>query len=567
MTLRSAVLATAGIMLAWRGGDDCRPVLPRTGPTSRLILLDVLKESSRSHHPEAQSALQAITCLQGLVNRDDEVKIYLLNFPWRLHWDWERKAAREIPGWKHPARAALDDGLVPFPAAAAELDPGKEYPALHWLLKRYVGRLKGKALCPESGGKTRSGALAAAVNACTFEGALPLTGKLDAWARAEGFDLPLLADLREMDNARAFQWSAGRYLKDPRRNRALAGYLGDIGSNSPIMNDYFVATGTFCYFLHTETKNDPDAADVHYDVIADPKHYPPGTVHVGPVEGGNAIQRLQRRGHTVVCGFLANASVTSSLPARPEAYPPARAEARPVDPKGLYLAWEIEDDGDGFDVLSLSMYSRLRCDAAFGKIPGGVRVNPYLIDLFPSLFGWFAGRPQTDVIASMNDGGASLTKGGQAGWVRTYRHYLDHSNGSIGIVNFFGIYRQPFLLELEIPFIIAGYLGEPKGPEWQVWDNRARTVHTTILGSGSNQRGIDETLANAWSGLKDDGRPAFFLCRSKESAVRVKERMEQLLASPPAGRKVYWLTPGDLAATYRAWRPEPEVKRAPRRSP
>ncbi|MCH5377255.1 MAG: hypothetical protein JJ992_25105, partial [Planctomycetes bacterium] len=167
----------------------------------------------------------------------------------------------------------LDDGLLPFPATTAKLDPGKKYPALSCLLSRYKAVPKGKVLCPEAG-KSTSGPRAAAVNACTFEDVLPLTDKLDAYVRGEGVELPLMADTRTMDEMAAFDWSVSRYMSHPKRNRQLLGFQGDIGRNTPIMVDYFVATGTFCYFLDTESINDPEPEDAKFGVLADAKHYP-----------------------------------------------------------------------------------------------------------------------------------------------------------------------------------------------------------------------------------------------------------------------------------------------------
>ena len=308
--------------------DDYQPpVMRKTGPTEKIIVLDIARDWQGQDNKEAQSAMLAIACLQGLVNRDSKTKIYLTNWPWRLGWDWPTTKAKD-PNWKHPGEAALDDGLLPFPHTRATLDEGKKFPALSWMLQNYGKVVKGKVLCPDSNGTDASGARAAAVNVCTFEGALPLTEQLDEYAQAEGFKWPLIADTREMDNEKAMEWSIARYMDHPKRNQSLVAYLGDIGSNAPTMNDYFVATHTFAYFLRTPTINEPDPLDRLYDVITDVKYYPQGTPHIGPLEGGRAIQRLQGRGHTAVVGFVTNASVTSSIPLQPETPKTPRIRAR-----------------------------------------------------------------------------------------------------------------------------------------------------------------------------------------------------------------------------------------------
>ncbi len=545
-----------------------RPVLPKTSPTREILVVDVLDDWRKHESSEAHSVLLAIACLQGLVNRDAQTKIYLVNFPWRLWWDWSLPARREKvrhwsygttadiarKEWVHPARAAIHDGLIPFPATVAKLDTSKKFPALSFLFKHFGSKVKGKVLCPEMKGTHNGGARAAAVNACTFESALPVAPCIDAYLQAEGAVLPAVADTRGMDNTQALQWSAKRYMNAERRNRTVVGYCGDIGGNAPIMYDYFVATGTFAYFLYTETINEPDPADHLYDLLTDAKYYPPGTVHIGPVEGGHAIQRLQKRGHTVVCGYLGNASVTSSIPTRPKTFAPASSTAQSVEKNACYIAWELHDDGDALDVVAQSMYSMLRCDPNFGKVAGGVRVNPYLIDLFPTMFAWYAARPNTEIIASMNDGGASYTKAGQQNWAKNYRCYIDQSNGAIGIVNFFGIVKQPFLAQLNIPFIIAGYLGSSEPSRWSLFGNPVHTVHCTILGPGDNdKKSFCDNLGSTIEELINETQPLFLLCRAKVTPARVKSTMDLIRRQIGDKHKVVWLKPGDLAATYRQW--------------
>ena len=108
--------------------DDYQPpVMRKTGPTEKIIVLDISRDWQNQDTKEAQSAMQAIACLQGLVNRDAKTKIYLTNWPWRLGWDWPTTKAKD-PNWKHPGEAALEDNLLPFPHTRATLDEGKSFP-------------------------------------------------------------------------------------------------------------------------------------------------------------------------------------------------------------------------------------------------------------------------------------------------------------------------------------------------------------------------------------------------------------------------------------------------------
>ncbi len=557
-------VATGNIMAK---ANPYPPVMRKTGPTEKIIVLDVARDWRGHDQKTAQSALQAIACWQGLINRDAKTKIYLTNWPWRLHWKWLEKAAKQ-PNWKHPAEAALDDGLLPFPHQCASLEADEKFPALRWMLGNYGNVVKGKVLCPDANGAETSGARAAAVNVCTFEGALPLTETLDEYVEAQGLKWPLVADTRGMDNEQALEWSMARYMDDPRRNSTLVAYIGDIGSNAPMMNDYFVATHTFAYFLRCQTLHDAEPEDRLYDRITDVQHYPQGTPHIGPLEGGKAIQRLQKRGHTPVVGFVSNASVTSSIPLQSENFAPTPFEAQAIDSNGLYIAWEVHDDGDAPDVMCNTMYADLRADPQTGTFPAGIRINPYLIDWFPTQFGWFAGLDNTDIVTSMNDGGASYTAAGQALWVETYRNFIARSNGSIKIINFFGHEKQPFIEELGPPMVIAGYYGAPQGPQWSLYENGARTVHVIEWGPAQNGAEVypllHEKVREVTQDKANEGRPIFLMCRSKDLPAQLKTDMERLKQEAFIEREITWLRPGNLGATVKQWlldAPPSEAKR------
>ena len=58
--------------------------------------------------------------------------------------------------------------------------------------------------------------------------------------------------------------------------------------------------------------------------------------------------------------------------------------------------------------------------------------------------------------------------------------------------------------------------------------------------------------------MPPDGKPVFLLCRPKERADAIKAHMESLIADSSIRRQIYWLKPGDLAATVRAWLLEQE---------
>jgi hypothetical protein len=118
--------------------------------------------------------------------------------------------------------------------------------------------------------------------------------------------------------------------------------------------------------------------------------------------------------------------------------------------------------------------------------------------------------------------------------------------------NLFGTDRQSFLEELNVPFIIAGYLGEAAPSHWTLWNNSAATVHATILGR-DKERDIYPVLTKVLQESRKRAQPFFVLCRSKEAPTVVQARMARLRTEPFLQRKIYWLKPSDLAATARIW--------------
>ncbi|RMD83414.1 MAG: hypothetical protein D6820_02345 [Lentisphaerae bacterium] len=527
-------------------------ILPKTGPTAVVLTLSVLDDWQGKPEGEAQSVLLAITCLQGLINRCSPNKVYLLDFPYRLHWQHPRESGEF--GGVHPAQALLDDGLIPFVQETIHPCQDSRYPALELLLRQFGSLVEAVVLIPDCRNVNDpefGGARAAGINACTFEAALPVTETLWEFVRGLGFELPLLADLRGMDEEDALRWSMRRYLHHPQRNRQIIGFFGDIGTNAPMMIDYFVSTHTFCYFLHSASKHDLEPADDWLRQLCSKDYYPPATVHVGPVEGARVIQRIQRQGHTVVCGFLPNASVTSSIRLDPSSYEPVCASSSSQLPAegDILLAWETANDGDALDVLSMRMFGELRLDDMAGEFPCSFRVNPYLLDLFPTLYRWYTqlGGRNSHIVASLNDGGASYTEAGQRQWTANYQRLLAAANGSIDAVNFFGVGEFPFLEPLNVSLIITGYMGQPEASRWHLYQNQARTVWCTITGALKEEAIYDavrKVVAERQEG------PLFLLARTKLGPAGAAEYTRSLVREF-GDRQFRIMHPIDLALAWR----------------
>lgn len=549
------------LLVSLSAGEDYQPMLTKLNPPEKIIVVDVSKETkSRSGFGIAA------VCMQGLINRNGATKVYLTGVPIRVY------GIPKLPDDpRNVQQMFLDDGLIPFPRETAELDEGLEYPGLSYLVENFGHLLSGKVAYAGRGGtkSSRAGGVMAAVNVCTFESALPVTPEVDAFLQAQGIELKPVVELPEMDNIEATRWSMARYLDHPKLNQRAIGF--GPGLATPAMLDYWVATHSFVYMLRGDVPE--EAAFIPELLNAD--NFPQGIPNMGPVEGVRSIDYIEASGYSSVCGEIPNASLTSSIPTQSERFvTPPKPKALPIDPNGAYIAFN-GPDGDAMDFCLFFGYLGMRNDPALGKVPVGLRINPYAMDLFPSIVEWYTkiNPDLVDVIPSMNDGGFPLTDPGADYWNRTYDHYIQSANGNFQVLHFLGTYPDNnfYRMTKEFPAIMAicGYQGgdEKTHSNWLVRDNDARTVYVDLIGRrgekyaevGDASDSVNyELVRQGLTDPADRDRPLFMMVRfASESGMNaftlVQATMDRLNADPSVKRTLYFVPPRDLAATYRAW--------------
>ncbi len=568
-------------------GNEYKPVLPKADPTEKVIVLDITPEkgdSSDGMKLRVFDMLETLTALQGLANRENLEKVYLLGMPVRIFFLPESAEGQPVNSSKagpgDPGREMLENGMIPYPKTYPKLDRSKEYPALAWMLKRYQDRVKGLVLIPTSNKEENVGARAAGVNACTFEGLLPVCDSVHDFIKNEGYDFPVRYDLRKMNNIEAFHWSLEKYIDAPDRSLQVIGY-GPQGANPPIMNDYWVVNKVYCYFLcgimRRDTEEDKKRHRKEIAVLSkllNKKHYPKGTVNIGDSEGPHLIPDIQDLGYTVVCGHIPNASVTSSIPTDPSTFEPApEAKALDVDPNGVYITFN-GNDGDAIDFNIYIQYKNLLHDpAAKQGVPMAWKVNPYFIDLFPTWYAWHTRqyRDTVDLTISFNDGGCPKDPEGYVEWLRQLKHYIANSNGSLRIMNYFGPFRirnctrgimKDVSQQTDLLYIFRAYQGFGKPPAWFVAND---TVFSNqVGGAGQTPQSLADEIAKHINAAPA-GRPIFFMARLGVDHERdlnarrgtipftmAKEIMDVLKADPSVKRKLYFVPPRDLAATVKA---------------
>ncbi len=448
-------------------------------------------------------------------------------------------------------RAAPSRVLRPTREAA------RRFPALDWLLREHGPLLRGAILTPP---RTREheGSIAAATTACAFEDAMALTPELAEALRADGWDLPVLGDTRGLDNLAALRWTLGRYAHDLRRCTRLMGFTH--GGRPTYMVDYWVATRSLCFYLDARLAD--EAAS--FAEILRPDIVPPGTILYGDVEGTYARRVTQQLGYTVSAGDLCNLSVTSSIPSDPaKLRRPSAPCAAPLDPDAVYVSWN-GFDGDCPIGVGAFGFLALREAPPDADAPFGIWFHPHMLDLFPTMAQWWSerGHGQLDIVASLNDGGvAPWTEAGRTGWRESYRSVLQRANGLFQVFNVFyeteDNVQEVLAGPLDWPFVILGYNCEHYLPEegatrWKLLGNTVYCNQGCRGGGTAGANAIRAAIAGTHAGT-----PAFVMAkqwgphgRFLESAT---EAMRALQADPPPGRRLVFLPPRDLAATWRTW--------------
>lgn len=595
-----------------------RPQLLKAGPPpTRLVVLDLTADKAGGEeigvspgfdrakannakkqyrmypfYSEAKEALGTHACLQGLINRRGGEKVYFTSFP--IRWLWDGDAGG--PG--NASKDILAQNLIPVPREdrTAELShapyTGKQYPALLWLLDHYVANkqvpVRGKIIAPAATGFDVNMAICAAITASGFEDGLFVSEKTLPFLEANGWGddkLPVLFDLRGKSNLEAARWVIERYGSRADLNKTLAIVQDNGGDlNVPAWFDYIAATRTLAFFLRT-AETGPEK-DLYQDLLVgpDPKNprFPYGTLMIGGVENQkDGIQLLERMGYNPTYGHLPNASVTSALETDPAQFRPAAKRAPlTIDPNGAYIAYN-EADGDALD-FTLTMFKHLLRDPAAGQAPLGFRVNPLLIDLFPTLFEWFTKcHPHnTDLVMSMNDASSPYTPEGEAFWRARYKYYFEHCNGAMAILNHFNPWRPAVDNAFRIGkpegiqplMIIAGHIN-PAGQD-STLEVRQGVVYARpgVSDEGfiegkpwdapeCSEKRIQHEIGNIKAHLANNakpGEPLFIMERGWISTgARTPgdafETMKRLRADKSITRNPHFVTPGQLATTFAAY--------------
>lgn len=535
------------------------PLLPKTPLASKVIVVDMKDDLAETVPDErwnfAKEALAVSTVIQGIVNRTSTTKLYFIHTP----QEHNRKA--------YPADLwQLEDGMIPVPHENAVLPVGKKFPGLSYILANYRKYVKGKVIYPGLTSSVCDGAVAAALTVAGIKDAIPVSDRIDEYIKAEGFDFPIVEKIDFKSNIEAFDWALKNYLR-PETTRKFVGHHAATsfgGDQVPIFWDYFVASRAFVFCLNGNRPT--EKAKIRE--LLNSRNYPPGTPVLGiPVDEGAGLREIQQQGYFFAITQIPNTSVTSSFPSDPDRLtPPPPPEPLRIDNRGVYVTFFVTD-GDSLGPCTSYHYNSIRNLPAAGKTPVGWTTGQQLFDLFPTFLEWMSGkyRGVYEMIGDFNDGVSPYTEQGIEGYTARIRHYTHNTRGVLRVVNYFnydrgrGAARSDRIAEDVQPyFVIEGYDGpiEGKAGVFRV----AGGVPITDLNGGHGRQvprpgdRVRDLVASTPA-----GEPIFLVQPLGpgwvgEDVPGMALEMKDDLLADSRGRNYYFVTPTQLAATWRAYK-------------
>lgn len=502
-------------------------------PTRSLVVVDLQNDNI-----EGQVAAVG---LQGIVNRDSEQKVYVMN----------SRCKDNHGGWKiGPTAMAqmgqfwLDRVLTDIPQETLTLDKTKTNPAFTAMVERYKDKIKGVVIYDPN---LVQATIEAATTIAAQTDGLIVSPALYEQVRPYGF--PVIQDLRGKfrSNIECVDWLVENYFDSACHDVAFTWShmtLDFEESWGAANKDYVVANRLFTYFLDIQI---PEECHYYENIV---KRYPAGTQIMGWTDELKADKLFADYGYVMI-PFISveNMTVMSSFPSVQGT--PIEPKAYEADPNTTYVAMLV---ADGDNLLHTMIYEPYTIEESehFGDVPLTWVINPGIVDLAPRVFTWYdkvlkeAGQ---EMAAMMGDGSPNTDRySGFSFYCALTRHYLDQA----------GILTMKQMIDGESvawnvqPYCVeGGYAGTDwRGIESHEYHMDGNTFH--IGTTNSRPEYLDKALART-----PEGEPYFLsvmIGTASEDAATYATEVKKYLESRNDGRKYVFVRTADLAATYRAYK-------------
>lgn len=502
-------------------------------PTESLVVADL--------SDDAIDGQIAAVGLQGIVNRTEKEKIYVMN----------SRCKDNRGGWmvRYGTMAQmgqfwLDEIFSDIPSEKLALDVRQNNPAFKALLARYKDFVKGVVIYDP------------ALEQATIEAATTIAGQTDAlilspdlYNEVKGYGFPVIEDLRGRfsSNIECVDWLLANYFEGANKDVAFTWSHMNLDfeeSWGAANKDYVVANRLFTFFLDITV---PEECHYNETVV---KKYPAGTPIVGWTDELWADKLFADYGYVMVPLIsVENMTIMSSFP---------DVEGKPVEPKAyavdentVVIAFFISDGDNLLHTMVYMPYTISNSDS-FGAVPVTWIINPAITDLAPRVFRWyedkFASTGQ-EMGAMMGDGSPIPERyAGFSFYCALTKHYVEKA-GMRTVKQM--ISGEDVAWNVQPYVVQSGYAGTDWrgiGPYEYHMDGNCFHVGTT----NSEPEYLDAALDNA-----PKGEPLFLsvmIGTASTDCLTYAAELKKKIEARNDGKKYLFVRTADLAATYRAYK-------------
>ncbi len=549
-----------------------QPHLPKMEKSERIIILDMSQDTAYSplndRTGEALDVMLITVVIQGIVNRSSPKKIYFthLGAGGVGKGDWSHQNF-------HEANYYLEDGMLPVKKEKPSLDKNQKYPVLKYLLDNYNTYIKGKIKIPVPGKIGNDSPIMAGITACGQGDFIPVTDAAQKVITELGYDFTCMADIRDMSEKEAFIWARDNYFTD-KTNRKVFGYhcfRKDREVAPPVYFDYLIANRAFVHGLDlTEDENKNLLT-----TVLNSDNYNYGTPVMTYHEAFDIDYHFDQ-GFPLEISLVPNYTVHSSFPSKPENYTQSpEGKAHSVNKNTLYLGFYVTD-GDSARYGQLFHYDFIRNSQNVCNhnrdLPLGFSISGICLDIFPNLLKWYSENTNNDkweyIYTTLHGDGVpgSDKPDSVNAFKEITKNYIQNANGLFRGLNFFntGNVEHEVAAAAGVDYWIRKYQGEKEEKVNWMYKNNIPSVNLAGPSQASSSESAIKAIRYAVAQVSER-EPAFVLATCSDGGDYiyyncshcpfkiVEETAANLEKNPPDGRKIVYLTPRDLAATWKKY--------------
>lgn len=505
-------------------------------PTKSLVVADLYKDKMDG---------QIAACvLQGIVNRDSEEKIYVLNtYCADNHGNWQIPRGDTGENMAYVAGQWLNEIYSDIPQSVLQPEQNENYPMCLALLEKYIAKVKGVIIFDPN------------LPDATIEAATTIAGQTDGIVvspelleELAKYKLPVIEDLRAYcfrSNVDVLRWLKDKYFEGANKAVGFTWSHMDLtqGSWGAANKDYVVANRLFTYYLDIEDEEERE----HYgDIVYE---YPMGTPILGWTNELVADAMFAKMGYFMIPYIsVENMTVAASFPTvslkKPE-LPEIELEEEAV-----YIAFHV---ADGDNLLHSLVYQpfTIRRDKAFGAVPATWVLNPIMTELAPRAMEWHT----RTLLAAGQEPAAMLGDGSPkseryAGF-RYYCNFVKHFMELAGMRTMKQMLEgEPVAWNVKPGVVLGGYSGSDErgiGPYEYHLDDETFHIGSIPLGEKDVVKLIQEAPKE---------EPLFLSIFSATAGNQVCSRIEAYAKEweqKLPDKKIVYVTAAQAAQLYKKW--------------